>query len=245
MRQVICIAIGLLTSAAFSCGGSSANDLLAPIADAGPTAEQGCTDEVTAYCKKLTTCAPFFNPLVFGDEATCIDRNVPSCVKSLSLPGSPTPTEAETCATDLTADMDCPQVLGHNPPASCQAKKGTFANGTACGSDWQCLSGYCPTPDDMQCGACADRVVAGGVCKKDEDCAYGLTCATGVCAAPGAAGATCDKNHPCMNPLACSGATVLMPSGTCAAAAVAGGDCSTAGCNIVDGLYCNGDKLCQ
>jgi hypothetical protein len=231
------IAIPLLTLGVFSCGGSTG--------DAGVTVEQACTDELTAFCKKLTTCAPFFSPIVFGDEATCIERNKASCVKSLSLPNSPTPADAETCVADLNADMDCPKILGHDPPASCQSKPGTAANGAVCGSDWQCQSAYCQTADDMQCGTCTDRATTSGSCTKDENCAYGLVCATGICAAPGAAGAACDKNHPCLSPLACAGATVAVPMGTCAAAAPAGGDCSTAGCLITDGLYCNADKVCQ
>ena len=232
----------LLTLGIFSCGASTGDDLMA---GANATPEQACTDELTAYCKKLTTCAPLFNPFVFGDEATCIQRNVSSCVKGLSLPNAPTPADVEKCTSDLNADMDCPTLLSHNPPASCQPKPGPSANGAVCGSDWQCESGYCKTPDDMQCGACTDRGGPGATCKKDDDCSYGLNCAEGVCAASGEAGAACDKNHPCKSPLSCSGATLLMPSGTCAASAPAGGDCSTAGCLLIDGLFCNSDKLCQ
>src|SRR5262249_2577446 len=137
-----------------------------------------------------------------------------------------TPAAVERCSTDY-AQVACNDLFSHNPPASCRASGGPVANGMACGDDWQCASGRCSVPASATRGGCISRAAARGMCSVEDDCDYGLTCASGLCVPRGAAGAMCDTAHPCTFGTACrtgDGGT----SGTCGPIVGPGQPCNSA-----------------
>jgi hypothetical protein len=120
------------------------------------------------------------------------------------------------------------------------------ANGMACGDDWQCASGRCSVPADAACGVCIVRAPAGSACRFEDDCDYGLACASNLCVPQGDLGAMCDGTHPCKFGTACKtgdGGT----RGTCGPTVGAGEACnSLEDCALAQGLFCNPQtRLCQ
>jgi len=246
MRHSMWIAASLTALGLTSCGGPSTSGNL--FTDASVSAADACSDIITAYCKRITACAPALMSLVWGDEATCIDRSKPSCAKGLAAPSTgATPARYQACATDERSS-ECSALLSRNTPVSCRPTGGGVAAGSTCGDDWQCQSGFCSVPAGQNCGACATRKAAGSSCTDDAECDFGMSCAgavTKVCIAQGAAGSSCDDNHPCASPNVCIGRTATA-SGTCGPGAPPGGDCRTSGCDLVQGLFCHPTtQVCQ
>lgn len=254
MRQIrgaLGIAAALVLAA---CSGCSSDKSSSGGFDAGAEAEAGggvtptqaCTDFATAVCGRLQACAPFGVQVIYGDQATCVQRTALACSPSLGASGSQiTAAQMDACAQAIGAET-CDQAFNNAQPAACNVP-GTLANGAACGSDAQCQSGHCEiTTFGTVCGTCAQRAAAGGSCGVDADCAAGLVCAPsssgmgGTCAIPGASGASCSPTQPCLRTLTCL-------NGKCQTPLAAGTTCTSAtDCNGGQGLYCDPQsKTCK
>jgi hypothetical protein len=195
------------------------------------SADEACASWTTAYCERINSCMPVAIVVAFGDVATCVTRSRLTCPPVFDVAGSSlTPQGLDDCAKALPA-ASCEELISHNPPAACRPKPGTLVNGTACGIDNQCQSGYCKT--NGLCGVCSGRATAGGSCEQQDDCDYGLYCASKLCVAPAGPGATCDQGHPCRTDLSCVG-------GTCATPLAPGAKCDPlkAECEEAKGYFC-------
>ncbi len=201
------------------------------------TPDKACTDYATAACNRYTACAPFYIQVTYPDMPTCIARYKLLCAPAFGVNGGGvTTTNAEACATAIMAES-CTDLL-NGQPAACDIR-GTLANGTACGTDSQCTSGYCNIGTNG-CGVCAARAAAGGACTTTGDCTLGLVCGGSVCKSPGNAGDTCSATAPCLGSLACTSGNVCAAASTTPGAACMG----STDCAGVDGIYCNTNMVC-
>jgi hypothetical protein len=214
--------------------------------EAGPSATAACADFAQAVCEQLAACTPFALKEAFGDVTTCAQRSVIPCPGTLAASGTQmTPSDLEKCA-QVIKGQSCDEALDNPQPPECSTP-GTLGAGAACGSDWQCVTGFCEIVAGKLCGTCATRAASGqrapdggAVCVVDDDCDAKLVCAAGTCVSPGAVGATCSNTQPCTRTLTCIG-------GKCATPLAAGVGCSAAtDCNGSMGLYCDtaGTKKC-
>jgi hypothetical protein len=213
----------------------------APVEAHVVTTEEGCNQAAKALCDALNACAPAFVQLEYGDETTCISRAALSCMNDQSLPNiTRTPDDLVACA-QAAPSTSCADALAGKLPAACQVKPGMLADGTACGSNLQCHSGYCNKTD--ACGVCGPRHDVSGSCTVNDGCKDGLVCASQVCVAPSEKGQPCSlPSQPCRTDLYCTAAT---GPGACAAKLEAGGDCtnnSSDACNLVTGNICDGQS---
>lgn len=199
----------LLLSIASAC---SSGDDAAPAA-AGPAATPFDAPLVKAsntLCDQLAKCSPLFYGMYFdGDHARCVERERSTVLAGLLQPGiAVTPQSLDACANEGAAggcDALFRILAGNDPPPSCKVP-GKVADGGACSYPLQCASGHCDHGDPVvRCGVCAPRSPAGGTCRNDDGCAYGLACVSQTCVAFGEAGATCDAKHPCLATLRCDG----------------------------------------
>ncbi|MGZ3454473.1 MAG: hypothetical protein ACXVEF_33005 [Polyangiales bacterium] len=206
----------------------------------GTTVEQACDQYAQTICDKLSSCLGVFVNVAFGDVATCKSRYVPKCTDAFKATGTAAqPADLAACS-DAAKTASCESLLDNNPPAACMPKKGSVANGTACGDDAQCSSGFCGFDDAKRvCGVCGGAPMAGATCADGKKCGQGFVCATnGKCAAPVAEGATCDDTIPCQAGLSCAG-------GKCAKkVATEGGACggTSPDCDNAQGLFCVTNK---
>ncbi len=217
---------------------------LVPLAiGCSPSPEEACDKVAPALCSKLSECSPFTFNQAYADVASCVARAKLVCAQSFSATGTSASTSRTVdCATALMA-LTCEDVYASKTPESCKAMPGQIANGSACTDNAQCQSTWCARANNMTCGACGPRPVAGTNCANQE-CADGLRCVNDVCVTTGMAGAQCDGSHPCRAGYACKGAT---PGGmgTCALGLAAGAMCESllgpnnAGCDTAKGLYCH------
>ncbi|HTQ48387.1 MAG TPA: hypothetical protein VMI75_36775 [Polyangiaceae bacterium] len=207
--------------------------------DAGPSATQACDDFATAFCSQLSKCTPFAFQTTYGDMTTCTTRAAIPCPNALAASGTKTtPSDLEQCVAAINAET-CDEALDNPQPSACSIP-GTVAAGAACGSDWQCTTGFCQLTAGTLCGTCATRAMpgqtgpdGGPVCLVDAQCAATSICAGGKCATPGMSGATCSNTAPCLRTLACIG-------GTCKTPLAAGATCAAAtDCDGSKGLYCD------
>ena len=238
----------LLIAAALAmpaCGGCS-NPGGAP--DAGPSAAethatslaQACAAFARAECTQVSACTPFNLTLTYGDEATCEQRAVLACMPAVGAAGSTlSATQVEQCAQAVKAES-CEQFLDNNQPSAC-TYTGSLALGATCGTDSQCVTGYCRLGLPGACGTCATRAQAGQgwtdggrpSCLSDADCVATLVCAMGVCVGPAPAGAACSLQQPCQRTLGCI-------AGKCAPPVPVGGACTTpTDCDGAHGAACN------
>jgi hypothetical protein len=199
----------------------------------------GC-DHAAALCAKLSQCAPFLLKAAYGEAATCTDRLTTACTAQSLSPGSGM-TQANILACEASlATADCKDVFANNLPAC--TFHGTLADGTTCGDNSQCASGFCSTGGNL-CGACAGKGAAGSTCASgsNDECQTGLVCTTGkICAQPAAIGAACDDaTKPCLTGSFCTTAK------TCALTVAAGQDCPGTYLNFGDGTICLGKTSAQ
>jgi hypothetical protein len=205
---------------------------------------QACDDFAAAICTQLQKCTPFAFQVAYGDMTTCTTRAGIPCPTALAANGTKTtPSDLESCVAALNAET-CDEALDNQQPSACSIP-GSLAAGAACGSDWQCQTGFCELTFGTLCGTCATRAMGkapdgGAVCAVDAQCAATLVCAAGSCVSPGMMGATCSNTQPCLRTLACIGGTCKTPlalGATCAAAT---------DCDGSKGLYCDAtSKTCK
>jgi hypothetical protein len=208
----------------------------------GTSPTQACTDLTTAVCAELQQCAPPLLAGAYGDSATCISRTSIACENGLALKNtSDTADEAEKCSKAY-ASLSCNDFLDNNPPAACtHTTPGKIADGSACGTAGQCVSGVCQINGQTGCGTCIEPVAAMQPCKETSDCQSGLLCAlssqtAAVCIAPVASGATCSNTAPiipCQSGLLCN-------MGKCQAPLPANAACTPAAplCDAQNGFWC-------
>jgi len=88
------IAVTVLASAVFACGGSSTSP-----GSRAPSAAQACADLGNAECTRLATCSPIDMILRYGDTATCMSRVTANCTTSLAAPSTGnSPAHTEACS---------------------------------------------------------------------------------------------------------------------------------------------------
>ncbi len=226
----------IVFAACAACGSSSDTDggTATRGASDGPIAASGC-DQAAALCDKLSQCAPFLLAAGYGDVTQCSARLTNVCTEQASSDGSGmTRASIQACKAAL-ATATCDDVFG-NRLAEC-AFRGSFADGTACGDNSQCASGFCNRSGNL-CGACSAKQPVGAACPSgsNDECQTGLVCSTGkVCASPATVGGPCDdKTQPCLYGSFCTTAK------TCARTVAVGESCPGAYINIADGTFCTG-----
>lgn len=200
--------------------------------------EAACDSFVSAFCNKLNECLPFAIKASYKDAAECISRQKAQCVKSVNAPSSGLTAGYLDGCTSAYSSVSCENVL--KQPDNCKSVAGSLADGSPCGEDAQCTGRACNRTGDSNCGACGQRVAAGGDCTTGK-CDDGLTCAqNSKCVAGAAAGASCGETQPCQSGLVCS-------KGTCGQGAAAGGSCADGeACNPFKGLACDPtSKTCK
>lgn len=242
---------GNASSGSSSGGGSgsgSGSGGMDAAVEAGPSATQACDDFAMAFCSQLNKCSPFALTVTYGDMATCQTRAAIPCSSALSATGTKmTPSDLEACVGAINAES-CDEALDNPQPSACSIP-GSIAAGAACGSDWQCSTGFCQLTLGSLCGTCASRAMpgqtgpdGGPVCAVDAQCAAMTVCSGGKCVSPGMMGATCGMSSPpCLRTLTCIG-------GTCQTPLQLGAACTAAtDCDGSKGLYCDTKttKVCK
>jgi hypothetical protein len=193
---------------------------------------------VSTFCNKLDECLPFAIKAAYKDANECITRQRSQCVKAVNAPSTGVTAAYLDGCTSAYSSVSCDDVL--EQPETCKSVAGSLADGTPCGDDGQCTGRSCNKTGDSPCGACAQRIGAGGDCANAK-CDDGLSCAQNAkCVAPAAAGAACGDNQPCQSGLVCS-------KGTCGQGAAAGASCADGeACNAFKGLICDPtSKTCK
>ncbi len=234
--------------AAAGCGSTS-----------GPSVQQACSELAAARCNQRSNCTKVTAPdagatvsagaslvRVYGDMATCLQREELSCQNGLTAPQTGnSPAKVEACVKAF-ATYSCQDFFDNNPPADC-AVTGARANGMTCTFGGQCTSGYCQGAKTSVCGVCADMPMPGADCT-DSACGHNQRCvnADNTCEAVVSMNGACDGTHPCDSGLACVGSNAMtMTMGTCQMGGAAPGVPCGAGqamtaCDNSLGLYCAG-----
>ena len=205
-----------------------------------------CDDHAARHCERLFDCSRLYAEAVYGDSGTCAERFRTSCRIEGALVGTGRKSARSKACMAAIASAGCDDILFQTIDA-CQWK-GTLAPGAACGTDSQCASGFCRTPETSFCGTCEARAAEGAVCDADRACAFPLRCSeAGRCARAGDEGATCSETAPCKREtFYCSHA-----DGTCKRYGAEGGACNHGGPTIAApcdwGLAClpDGTGTCQ
>jgi hypothetical protein len=223
MKRRYVAVVGVIGAGLAGCGGSSSNH-----ADRGGGGTGGgggdagtvCADYANEYCARVAACAPGYLTLVgFAGVADCSSYYQTTCALGLAaLHSANTPALTQQCGDQLGA-MTCTELLGSGTAPACLPHGGTFANGDACNSPWQCSSGRCFTQALNNCGTCVPAIASGQPCANTEGffgsgCADNLVCAlatlgatTPVCTAPVAMGAACADSGVCPVNATCDGTT--------------------------------------
>ncbi len=222
--------------------------------DAGPTAQQACSDLATSECNLRSSCSNGFDiSATFGDLATCVSRLQTSCVAALAAPGTgATAAQAESCAQAETTES-CSSYHDALAPSACLPPAGTVAAGSPCAFAGQCQTSFCAIADDEVCGVCAAPPQAGDSCASS-GCGVGLICLkdTVVCAVPVADGGACSDADACGAGFSCLG--LRKDAGTCTPEGAVGSVCDDAAllapqCDSSSGAFCErGDRdagICQ
>jgi hypothetical protein len=205
------------------------------------TAEQACSDFAAAVCANIRRCGPAFFDFRYGDVATCVEREKIGCPSIFGVNGTNvTPQGLDACAGAL-ATYACGDWSATWLPEACQPR-GRLADGTVCGLDAQCSSGFC-SKKEPHCGVCAPLLREGQDCGFGAACARDLVCRNGKCSGPLPSGVPCsgEFNHGCASGLVCLGGASGR-GGVCAPPLPKGAPCDrnrvTGECDITIGLVC-------
>src|SRR6266700_3899447 len=148
----------------------------------GPSIQQACQDLAQAPCDKRSSCTMLASATgpgaslvrVYGDMATCLQRELLACENGLMAPQTGnSPTKVEACVKAY-ATFSCQDFFDSNPPADCTVT-GARANGITCTFNGQCGSGYCQGAKSNVCGVCADPPSPGADCT-DSSCGRNQRC---------------------------------------------------------------------
>ena len=184
----------------------------------GSSSADACAAFASARCERYQACLPARFAGLYSSLSDCEAATAATCPDEQGAPGTTrTSEQLATCATDTSA-QSCADWLNESP-ASC-APAGTFANGTACEYDSQCVSTYCSRAAESWCGTCKARDEAEAACNASQGscvsglrCGYtcpgGSTCAAAdkafLCLTPKAEGAACTSVSECQGDLSCLG----------------------------------------
>jgi hypothetical protein len=221
-------ACALLSGIVIACGGSSSS-----IED-GPATDQTLEAIAGSFCDRLAACyGDFFVKAFIGDTTTCKSRLAIELKASTRGPGAQVQdAAAKTCKTAVDAAA-CNLFLSDGVP-ECDFR-GTLADGAACASDSQCLSGACFVDAKTDCGKCGLRAAEGADCTSAK-CTRGLTCTDAKkCVKRAAEGGACDSSSACEPSLSCI-------KGKCGKGLAKGAACKNGAmetpCDTLTGLYC-------
>ena len=221
-------AYAFLSSVVLACSGSSTG-----VTD-GPVTDQTIEAVAGSFCDRLGACyGDFFVKAFIGDAATCKTRLGIELKASARGSGADlSDATAKTCKSAVDAAA-CNAFLSDGLP-ECDFR-GTLADGSACASDGQCVSGSCFVDAKTDCGKCGTRAAEGADCTSAK-CVRGLTCTDAKkCVKRAADGGSCDSTSACEPGLSCI-------DGKCGKGLAAGTACKTsagsAPCDALSGLYC-------
>jgi len=210
--------------------------------DADPSAyDAACTTWAASYCNKTNECSPTVLAYIWGDLATCKDRQKLWCIVSMSAPGSSYDPPAVDACAKANAALSCTDTTAAKVPPACDLA-GKRAVGEPCGADSQCASKACGSVDIFtHCGTCVAQAGLGEACGTIR-CTFGLWCSSGKCAPVGSLGAACSGSSSCVSSLTCFG-------GKCVAHAKAGEPCDDSrktapDCDFSLGQICDSSKTC-
>ncbi len=211
----------------------------APATDANAAA---CDSLGAAWCKALSTCAPYLVSSQYGDATTCGKRQAAVCMARVTAPDTGLSASAvQACAAAIPGSLECEFYTVIDAVAACQPKAGKRKNAQPCGDHSQCQSGLCGGIDSAMCGQCQSRVKVGQACGATAECEFGLSCVATqtvkVCAQRVPVGGTCDKTHVCLAPAVCIAGTCVGPAGLGKAC-----DTTAKNCDGGAGHYCHDHK---
>lgn len=227
-----CIALMVLSSAAFGCEGET--EPSPKTVDHIAAIRAACSALAERWCASSELCHSADFASTYGDATSCLERRATLCERTSFGDGATTtPEQVAACAlaTDLSSmdiDARCRTFVrreeGRSSPDDCVAI-GTLPDDSECLVASQCLSGCC-APVSL-CGVCREPGQKGSNCLEDADCAPALACAAGKCALYGAEGANCGVDAPCQPDLACK-------AGLCGPRSTQGQSCDPAidGCAL-------------
>jgi hypothetical protein len=211
----------------------------------GPvTADQACADYADRFCELEQQCEPGWLKYIWGNVATCRERQRVGCPEAFELNGTmDTPSRLESCAKAMRT-QSCDDFLRPWPDV-CRQPLGTLPDGMACGGRSQCRGGSCKQ-GIAACGTCVTTLPEGAPCTSRSECDVDATCGSvdGICTRQYAVelGGACDFDHTCAGTLTCrgSGATGM---GTCSMPLPEGASCdpssSPGECDFTKSLGCD------
>jgi hypothetical protein len=137
--------------------------------------------------------------------------------------------------------------------------QGTLAEGTACGSDGQCQSGFCKgagiheevssgssglmVKTTVSCGVCTALIDVGQSCASGSRCVANAECSGGMCRALASSGEACASAGPhCASGLRCDSTGHCAERGAQGAACMSASDCTT-GLRCVSGACATGGDV--
>jgi len=217
-----------LSVVVLACGGSNAG------VDNAPVTDQTVLALATSFCDRITACyGDFFVKTFIGDAATCTSRLRIELKASVTGPGAELQDgPAQRCKAAIEAAA-CNVLLADGIP-ECDFR-GTLADGAACASDSQCVSGSCFVDAKTDCGKCGPRAAEGTDCTSAK-CARGLTCTDAKnCVKRGSEGSACESGSACDVLLSCSNGKCIKPLAKGAACKTGAGE---APCDVLNGVFC-------
>jgi hypothetical protein len=214
--------------------------------DAGPSADQACSDSAYARCTRVEACSATAVQLRYGDVSTCQALTKSNCLGNLAAPSTgQTIAGVEGCVQAIPS-WDCGDYLfSQNPPPACQPATGSLGSGAACAFPAQCQSGFCAIVPGAACGTCGATPQPGDACAQLTSCGSAQSCNvfSSTCLPTAQPMAACAPDQACALGYGCIGANYTTgTSGTCQLAVeTLAGACSssTNECDFYAGLTCD------
>jgi len=251
---VAAIVLGLLSGCGSASGGFT---------DSGVPMQTQLLDVAKQFatwdCTRRFACMPYASETrAFGDTvADCTTEQTGYQTRSLEAPGVSTNYAQILKCVDQMKTASCQEfldsMLGGDPKAmpDCTAfTPGTVVIGGGCAYDRQCVTGYCQTLSEGQCGSCAKPLALSAPCSAIDRCdpSMGAICdlrlgaAGATCVMGQGRGATCNVDGSCFYNLICDATTMTCgdPPGTIGAMCDPTHSMES-GCSFADGagIFCN------
>lgn len=242
MAVVGCAAAGNAAAAGGNGGGTGGDGGHGGAAGGGLTNEEAC-GTWEGRCAKELECTPKNIEFLYGDVATCAERERLACLAMLSLDGvTATAEDVKSCA-DAYTNRSCDEIMADPWVAEKCRLQGSRATGAQCAHGAQCTSGFCGFNGPMECGTCQLPLGGeGAACDPQQggQCELTLWCVGGTCVKQPVQGQPCDGTVPCAGYLSCV-------NGTCGKGLGPGAPCSTtAACDPTLDLYCDSSShVCE